>query len=62
MEGFITSERVSEPATTTWKANKDSMTLKIKLGSWANPELVFPRAEVEKAYQEMGKFLKGGDA
>jgi len=62
MDEFMMTDRTSTPATTTWKANKDSMTLKIKLGSWSDPELVFPRAEVEKAYQEMGKFLKGGDA
>jgi hypothetical protein len=60
MEEFVMSERTSEPATTTWKSNKDTMTLQIKVGSWANPELIFPRAEVEKAYLEMGKFLRGG--
>ena len=60
MDEMVVKERVSEPATTSWKSNKDSMTLQIKVGSWSNPELVFPRSEVEKAYQEMGKFLRGG--
>lgn len=60
MEEFVMKEKVSMPATMVWKHNKDTMTLQLRLGSWANPELVFPRSEVEKAYQEMGKFLKGG--
>lgn len=62
MDELMMTDRTSTPATTTWKHNKDTMTLQLRLGSWANPELVFPRSEVEKAYQEMGKFLKGGDA
>lgn len=60
MEEFVMKEKVSMPATTVWKSNKDGMTLQIKVGSWSDSELVFPRSEVEKAYQEIGKYLKGG--
>lgn len=54
-------EITKSPADVSWQRRNESLVMKMKVGSWSNAELTFPRSQVEEIRRVTEIFLSGGD-